>query len=323
MSCFVLWFDIQTTYDVVRQFRSVSYPSVPGTITVSELDAFRKPKGGGQAYAFRVRYTYEVGGQKLEGSRVRYVTGRSREHAPAKALSKRFPLNAQVPVYYDADDPKDALLDPGGNGPDLLYPMYPGLFTILTLIGWCLAAMMRREPTDIPEFERNGRIHLTVFALPPSLIGVFGAGIAVFVGMGFWFSDSVFPISTAITIWASVFLAGGAAALVQKLRLRSGVYDVILDDQTVSLPATHGRRRRVQVPRQQIVTVSLDRQGQQKKAYRPTLEFLHPGGGSRLEPIGPWMTDQDKAQALADALKIRLRLMERQAKAAAPARSAR
>ena len=58
-------------------------------------------------------YVYRVGGKEYRGDRVRFSWEMNR--AEAEATVAKYPVGASVRVYYDPDDPSDAVLETGGD----------------------------------------------------------------------------------------------------------------------------------------------------------------------------------------------------------------
>ncbi len=313
LSLAVLGFDAWIAYDFARQVQSSDYPSVTGTITHSQVKARRTGSRGSVRHVLDLRFVYEVEGRKYEASRVRFLSGSSSDEPGI--LARRYRVNSDVQVFYSPRDPSAAILQPGANGGDVLSLMYPGLFNLLALLCWSLVGMMRHADSAVPAFEREGRTHVTLTALSPSVVGLFASGAGLLVGSIAAFAGYTPSLGKALALWGAVLALGGAAAWVQRFRLRSGVRDLVLDERArqLSLPAVEGRRRRLDVPWSQVAAVTLETRGQQKKAYRPVLELTGPRGVRRSEPIGGWTIYPERAGRLADWLRARIELPERRA----------
>lgn len=312
LSLAVLGFDVWIAFDFVRQARSTHYPTVPGTITRSEVRMLRT---GGRTHtsypSYELRFAYAVDGRPYEGKRLRFYTGSATAEPGQQARHLR--VNDTVPVFYRPADPTDAILQPGVNGADVLALMYPALFNVLALFLWSLVGAMRSDGSTVPAFEREGRTHVTLPPLPPSAIGLLASGVGLIIGCGVAFNGTPLSVTGALGWWAAVVAVGGAAAAVQRFRVRSGACDVILDERAreLSLPPVAGRWRRLHVPWSQVVSVTVETRGQQKKAYRPVLEFKDARGAFHREPIGGWSIYLERSEPLVDWLRARLKLGER------------
>ncbi|MFP2904287.1 DUF3592 domain-containing protein [Pyxidicoccus sp. 3LFB2] len=107
--------------------RTADWPSTQGTIRSSTVtsreaeplnpetsydDDAPKPKGQ-TLYRPQVEYTYTVDGQTYTGEALGrdVVEVSSKQHAQSHAA--RYARGATVPVFYDPEDPSQALLEPG------------------------------------------------------------------------------------------------------------------------------------------------------------------------------------------------------------------
>ena len=67
--------------------------------------------GKGPQFSARVRYEYQVGGQRLEGSRIHFAQRNFRLAANADKVVIRYQPGSPVDVHYDPDDPAIAVLE--------------------------------------------------------------------------------------------------------------------------------------------------------------------------------------------------------------------
>lgn len=84
---------------------SLSWPQTPGLITASGID-----DPDGENLRPDIRYSYSVAGQRHEGRRIAYSGYGNSRHA-LEQLIARYPLNAEVPVFYDPAQPARAVLE--------------------------------------------------------------------------------------------------------------------------------------------------------------------------------------------------------------------
>jgi hypothetical protein len=92
---------------------SRSWPLAGGHIVSSQV-LTESDERGKPSYRPAIRYTYEVAGQTLEGTRVWTEDGVSwPDRSPAQRVVDRYPAGQAVSVAYDAANPKRALLEPG------------------------------------------------------------------------------------------------------------------------------------------------------------------------------------------------------------------
>ena len=86
-----------------------TWPTVTGKIGTSEARSHRH--GGHQSAVFpHVTYTYEVNGKTYHSSNI--MAGGEIGGLNVESTLARYPQGAQVTVYYDPQNPKDAVLEP-------------------------------------------------------------------------------------------------------------------------------------------------------------------------------------------------------------------
>jgi hypothetical protein len=95
-----------------RASESESWPSVEGYVVESDVAAVRD--GGRQIYRPVVRYRYEVGGARYEGSRIRWGTlVEFRKFTRARTMLDKYRAGKAVAVHYDPKRPGVAVLQSG------------------------------------------------------------------------------------------------------------------------------------------------------------------------------------------------------------------
>ena len=91
---------------------SSNWPTVLGSITKSELDA--DTDSDGTTYSADIEYEYAVNGDAYLGEIVWFGDGYSSSARHShQDIVDRYPVGAQVNVYYKPDDPFIAVLEPG------------------------------------------------------------------------------------------------------------------------------------------------------------------------------------------------------------------
>jgi hypothetical protein len=94
---------------VKQQYDSKGWPRISGVITKSWLDRHTH----GSTFA-SLAYVYKVDGQMCWSRRYKFV-----DNDPAETVIGRFPVGAQVAVFYNPQDPKISVLSPGLTSSDL------------------------------------------------------------------------------------------------------------------------------------------------------------------------------------------------------------
>ncbi|MDX9930873.1 MAG: DUF3592 domain-containing protein [Bacteroidales bacterium] len=110
---------------------SKSWPSVPGTITKSEVQVFKRD--GNTHYQPDIAYSYSVEGKKYSSSKITVGDGALDNNvSKAKRLQAEYPAGKEVDVYYDPDLPESAVLQTGTKSGDL---MLAGIAAVFFLVG--------------------------------------------------------------------------------------------------------------------------------------------------------------------------------------------
>ncbi len=105
---------------IVSERTASAWPSVEGLVISSELaseDIERKNAATGREtrvtrWRVDVRYGYEVGGRRLEGTSIRLLDVATPDRVQAERQFALYPAGAKVRVYHEPDDPANAVLEP-------------------------------------------------------------------------------------------------------------------------------------------------------------------------------------------------------------------
>jgi len=139
---------IMITRAITKQTRAMkSWPTTVGKIIRSEvtttLQHHSRPNRPGRSYDVtmyhpRIVYAYEVGGLSFQGDDIGWSTSANRP-AVAEKQVKRHPLNAQVRVFYNPDDPAEATLSPAaGKLPLILWFVAGAIAFVAHALGWLI-----------------------------------------------------------------------------------------------------------------------------------------------------------------------------------------
>lgn len=100
---------------------SKAWPATQGKVLSSFV---RSPRGGSKAlYTPIVQYEFAVGGAKFASQRVSFGSYQSSRSSDAGTVVARYPVGAEVTVYFNANDPADSVLEPGTEMTNLLLPL--------------------------------------------------------------------------------------------------------------------------------------------------------------------------------------------------------
>jgi hypothetical protein len=111
-------------YWLWKSRRSRNWPTAPGTIVMSQL--ITKTDANlteirdlltTTTYGAKIRYSYTVAGRSLKGGRVGWTAGRlARTDHDARKRMTKYPVGQQVTVYYQPDNPENAVLETAAEG---------------------------------------------------------------------------------------------------------------------------------------------------------------------------------------------------------------
>ena len=105
-------------YEQKRAVAAVQlWPSVSGTVVKSVVETHASYKN--TTYTPVVKYSYEVAGKAFTSNHV--APGGVVGGSLAESLVARFPLGAQVEVFYNPQNPKDAVLEKKSESQTILW----------------------------------------------------------------------------------------------------------------------------------------------------------------------------------------------------------
>jgi hypothetical protein len=127
---FFLYREIVITQN--RENATQIWPTVTGKITTSNVKKRHDSEHGNVAYP-HVSYTYEVDGKIHHSSNI--MAGGELGGMNVESTLARYPLSSQVTVYYDPQNPKDAVLEAGSK------TISKGLWLMLVLMNIFICGM--------------------------------------------------------------------------------------------------------------------------------------------------------------------------------------
>lgn len=93
-----------------RRVATVSeWPSTMGTVNASYLERRRSSSRSGSTHYPVVQYSYQVGGQPYQGRKI--APGPEVGGTGAGKVVARYPAGAQVMVFYNPENPSEAVLE--------------------------------------------------------------------------------------------------------------------------------------------------------------------------------------------------------------------
>jgi hypothetical protein len=96
---------------------SLNWPSTPGRIIISDISMYQPSRevdsSRSPTYAPVIEYTYIVQGIEYHGKRIGFTGGgvTSGTRGDAARLIKPYPVNASIPVYFNPNNPAEAVLE--------------------------------------------------------------------------------------------------------------------------------------------------------------------------------------------------------------------
>ena len=119
--------------------QSVNWPSVTGTVVSSKTEQHTSTETSGSTKrevtydVAIITYEYNVGGKNYSSNKVAFG---GQKRGSAYMLVKQYPREKSVPVYYDPDNPEDAVLEPGMKEGSYFLPIFG---VIIILFGFLFA----------------------------------------------------------------------------------------------------------------------------------------------------------------------------------------
>lgn len=104
-----------------------------GIIVSSDLGV-RTNEDGATLYSAEIQYTYRVDGRELANDRVFFGQLSTSDRKPIFDLLLKYEQGDEVIVYYNPDDPDQAVLEPGVHGVTWFLPAIGTGFAVLGLI---------------------------------------------------------------------------------------------------------------------------------------------------------------------------------------------
>jgi hypothetical protein len=98
-------------FDLHKASRAKTWPTAEGRILSSSLR--ERNDGEGTSYEVAILYEYFVNGRAHRSDVWRVRPGSSSFTKAATAAVERYPVGAAVTVYFNPEDPADAMLEPG------------------------------------------------------------------------------------------------------------------------------------------------------------------------------------------------------------------
>lgn len=127
-------------FGLFQQFVSAqgasNWPTAPGTVTSAYLREDITNKGRGKAWTMELEYRYTVDGTEHTGTAIHFGSFPSYgTEKQAKEVEAKYREGTQVTVYYNAQNPKEAVLEPGVASAGESISLSAFLLAIVLLLG--------------------------------------------------------------------------------------------------------------------------------------------------------------------------------------------
>lgn len=110
---FLIW----SGYTYSKASASSGWPSVSGTVVVSEVDKTTQTTNSNVKWVFNpiLKYEYKVDGIAYSGERIRFTSFSLsyKKEIKAKRVISAYPVGKSVPVFYNPKNPSDSVLVTG------------------------------------------------------------------------------------------------------------------------------------------------------------------------------------------------------------------
>ena len=258
-------FNIIMLTGAIDVFRAQNFAETTGTIIAAEVD--RRRGSDSTTYSPALEYTYDIAGQTYTGTRygVRDVSTSNRGYA-AEIVRDHQP-GTEVIVFYDPDQPENALLNREFSGPMMILPIFMTPFNAVMLGIWWLALssfrIKARRPIAGGYRVRHypPLLNVRLSAISPVYGFLAGAGFTGFVLIFAVLVPTQGDPSLAMVLWSMIGVACGGVcgAFIAWLYNRNPKRWLTLNESTgeIILPAMKGRVHEKTVDRDSIEAIEL------------------------------------------------------------------
>lgn len=307
-SAATLSIDAKIVHGALRQTQARQYPSVEGKVIHCKVE--ERSDSDGTVYDVDILYSYEVQQKQFTCNRVRFLKLWGKEWVVPFAEAHR--AGSKVTVYYNPDDPGDAVLLPGVAGQELFAPLFAIPFNVVMIGLWFFLFffLFFGKPTYFRLWDRGDEVRVRL-GFHPILGGflffIFGPLPLSF----FLFCCAGMPPSVEAVAIAWVLYLGSSALLFLILarRAASGERDLVIDRlrSTLTLPRVSAQNEPIVIPLGTVLAVDVSQEQKQgsdgaSDIYIPVLRWRSVNGDLQDARLAEW-DDEEEAHRLAEWLR--------------------
>jgi hypothetical protein len=239
---FVIFFDYKLGSHLLAAAETTSYPSTTATIKESHLSS-RRGSRGGTIWDADVSYSFSVNNQTFTSTAINKGNAGLSKRSAAEYTLALFPVGKQVPAYYNPANPQEAVLMPGIQGDDLLFPLGLLPFNMVVVlcalraVGYAKLGPFKRLPLAVETWDTTGQLRLRLnntqpIMTPIILAGLGGIASLIIIAPAAY---SPIPIHVPIIIAAGIAVAAASAYALHRWLVLSGRDDLTLGRTTMTV----------------------------------------------------------------------------------------
>lgn len=257
-------------------------------ITASEVKSHKSTRASSSKRSYEpvVSFRYEINGVSYTSNQFRYGIGWASSGDPgargAWNIVNQFPVKSDVTVYYNPENPAEAVLLPGISGFDLFWCLLAFPFNFLFVGLWwrtfSLRFLQRKEPfgRDATLIQRGTQTIVVMgnshpFFLARLCTGILSVLAALFVAVFVGIYPSMFSIGLIVTI---ILFLSIAVYVWRKATLGKGAWgDLIVDEFTKQLTC-NTRKEQPSIAFSAISNLSIQEKAENSvSSYRPVIHY--------------------------------------------------
>jgi hypothetical protein len=258
--------DISTVSRSLDHAQTAKWPTAPATITTNNLRS--EPGKKGAIWYPELTYTFDVAGTPRTSHAIRPLSYPLAfgDRAPAEYILARYPQGSPVTAHFNPDNPAEAVLEAGIDDDDICWWLVSSIFNAIAITTFLLilgraARVGPFAKRPVKTWDDGTTLRVRCNSFPPILapIVIYGAGgMATFALLGAFAgqSDSTNPPLYGL---AAIAALAAAAYIIQRCRVSSGAYDLIISRRarTASFPRARRKFPKTAVPFENIELIDL------------------------------------------------------------------